>query len=220
MGLKRPRLRGQIAQLQRAHRHPRQHHRALVIGDDMRRPTIGQAAGQRIVAKEFEQWHRNRAHAPNGDMRRRRQKRLRQQHAHPVARGHAACQQPRLHPPRQRLQPGIIQPLQRRARGIDQGHLPRRLGRPGIAGLHRHVQHRRQAPVKPGAHIFPCLGRAQHHLFSCAILTRSGAACAPDHAIEAIISRPISMRRISDVPAPISINLASRKMRPTGLSDK
>ena len=40
------------------------------------------------------------------------------------------------------------------------------------------------------------------------------------HHIAPIISRPTSMRRISDVPAPISISLASRKMRPTGLSDR
>ena len=38
------------------------------------------------------------------------------------------------------------------------------------------------------------------------------------HAIAPISSRPISIRRISLVPAPISISLASRKMRETGLS--
>lgn len=39
-----------------------------------------------------------------------------------------------------------------------------------------------------------------------------------DHPIAPIIWRPTSMRRISDVPAPISISLASRKMRATGAS--
>ena len=34
------------------------------------------------------------------------------------------------------------------------------------------------------------------------------------------ISRPTSIRLISLVPAPISISLASRKIRPTGLSDR
>ena len=38
------------------------------------------------------------------------------------------------------------------------------------------------------------------------------------HRIAAISSRPTSMRRISEVPAPISISLASRKIRATGLS--
>ena len=38
------------------------------------------------------------------------------------------------------------------------------------------------------------------------------------HPIAPISSRPISMRRISLVPAPISISFASRKMRATGVS--
>ena len=38
------------------------------------------------------------------------------------------------------------------------------------------------------------------------------------HDIAAINSRPTSIRRISDVPAPISISLASRKIRATGAS--
>ena len=38
------------------------------------------------------------------------------------------------------------------------------------------------------------------------------------HIVSANSSRPISMRRISDVPAPISYNLASRHRRPSGYS--
>ena len=37
-----------------------------------------------------------------------------------------------------------------------------------------------------------------------------------DHAVSANNSRPISMRRISLVPAPISYSLASRSSRPVG----
>src|SRR6187431_1277770 len=38
------------------------------------------------------------------------------------------------------------------------------------------------------------------------------------HMLSAYSSRPISMRRISLVPAPISYSLASRHRRPTGYS--
>ncbi|CFW46012.1 Uncharacterised protein [Bordetella pertussis] len=44
------------------------------------------------------------------------------------------------------------------------------------------------------------------------------AGMAAGHAVSAYSSRPISMRRISLVPAPISYSLASRHMRPTGYS--
>ena len=40
----------------------------------------------------------------------------------------------------------------------------------------------------------------------------------PHHMLSAYSSRPISMRRISLVPAPISYSLASRQRRPTGYS--
>ncbi len=41
---------------------------------------------------------------------------------------------------------------------------------------------------------------------------------AQSHIVSANNSRPISMRRISDVPAPISYSLASRHNRPSGYS--
>ena len=47
--------------------------------------------------------------------------------------------------------------------------------------------------------------------------SRWGRACsAPPQAVSANSSRPISMRRISDVPAPISYSLASRHNLPKG----
>src|SRR5213075_1570172 len=39
-----------------------------------------------------------------------------------------------------------------------------------------------------------------------------------DHAVSEKSSRPISQRRISEVPAPISYSLASRQSRPVGVS--
>lgn len=47
---------------------------------------------------------------------------------------------------------------------------------------------------------------------------RIGQTGEAHQLIAPINSRPINMRRISDVPAPISISLASRNMRLTGLS--
>ena len=43
-----------------------------------------------------------------------------------------------------------------------------------------------------------------------------GRGCYPHHAVSRNSSRPISMRRISLVPAPISYSLASRSSRPVG----
>ncbi|MFM2448743.1 MAG: hypothetical protein RIS44_1193 [Pseudomonadota bacterium] len=40
----------------------------------------------------------------------------------------------------------------------------------------------------------------------------------PSHIVSEYNSRPINMRRISDVPAPISYSLASRHSRPSGYS--
>lgn len=47
---------------------------------------------------------------------------------------------------------------------------------------------------------------------------RPAAGAAWRYAVAFISSRPQSIRRISEVPAPISINLASRKIRLTALS--
>ena len=63
--------------------------------------------------------------------------------------------------------------------------------------------------------------RRQHppysRVSSPAVGYKTGAtSCSEDQAVSANNSRPISIRRISLVPAPISYNFASRNNRPVG----
>ena len=58
---------------------------------------------------------------------------------------------------------------------------------------------------------------AQGAMEECVQCAGKGGLHQP-YIVSANSSRPISMRRISDVPAPISYNLASRHRRPSGYS--
>ena len=69
---------------------------------------------------------------------------------------------------------------------------------------------------KTGAHFSDCACALSRNSFRKPVPTFRIAL----HPIAAIISRPTSIRRISEVPAPISISLASRKIRATGASDR
>ena len=71
------------------------------------------------------------------------------------------------------------------------------------------VLDRRRAPIETGDRRVVCRRPGGEE-------NRGGDRLRPHSA--AISSRPISMRRISLVPAPISISLASRKRRDTGES--
>ena len=61
-------------------------------------------------------------------------------------------------------------------------------------------------------------GRGSRNYSLSRLRERAGVRAAPRYIVSENSSRPISMRRISLVPAPISYSLASRQSRPSGYS--